>query len=301
MFEKRPLWLALSAITAATAGGIPTHLSAAERAGVASAVTPQAEGRLPGDQARTLFVGSDVFRDEVIRTDASGLAHLLFLDRSALTVSPNAEVTIDRFVYDPATDTGEIGVSAARGVLRFVGGKLSKQGKANIQTPLGNLGIRGGIALVESNGDTGDTIVVLVYGELLTARHRLSGATASIKEHEHGLRLTPDGRIERLGPVDRARLDGFLAALSGPSGGQGLPPLPLPADFGAWLRELAAQNARQDKRDDEQTNAFVERTKAILDSIGAAMSAQQRDTQSAQPSQGPTATPPVIPMPPVVS
>lgn len=258
MFEKRRLWLALGALTATGATpGLQADPADVDRAGVASAVTPQVEGRLSGSPARTLFVGSDVFRDEIIRTDDSGIAHLMFLDRSALTVSPNAEVVIDRFVYDPAQDTGEIGVSAARGVLRFVGGKLSKQGKARVQTPLGNLGIRGGIALVESNGATGDTIVVLVYGELLTAQHRLSGASASIKEHEHGLRLSPDGRIEELGPIDRARLEGLLTALTAPGSGPALPPLPLPADFDAWLRELAAENARQDKRDAERPYPFI--------------------------------------------
>lgn len=255
--KKRRLWLALSAVAAAGAtGDIAAQPGAGERAGVASAVTPQAQGRLGSAPERTLFVGSDVFRDEVIRTDASGIAHLMFLDRSALTVGSNSEVVIDRFVYDPADDTGELGISAARGVLRFVGGKLSKDGRASIETPLGNLGIRGGIALIESNGTSGDTIAVLIYGELLMARHRSSGVTQRINAQGHGVRLTPDGNIEPFGPITPQWLDTRLAALSSPGSGPSLPALPLPADFDGWLRELAAQNTIQDKRDDERPYPF---------------------------------------------
>ena len=160
--DNKELWLTLSAISV-VAGAADTAL-AQERAGVASSVNPAAEGRLGGGEARVLFIGSDVFRNEVIRTDVSGLAHLSFLDHSSLTVGPNSELVIDRFVYDPDSDTGELTLSATKGVLRFVGGALSKQDAVEIKTPVGSLGIRGGISLVELKGtwrgDTGCVPVV---------------------------------------------------------------------------------------------------------------------------------------------
>ncbi|WP_296896006.1 hypothetical protein, partial [Thiohalocapsa sp.] len=198
-----------------------------------------------------------VFRGAVFRTDSSGIAHLFFFDRAVLTWCSNSEVVIDRFVDDPADDPGELGISAARGVLRFVGGKLSKDGRASIETPLGNLGIRGGIALIESNGTSGDTIAVLIYGELLMARHRSSGVTQRINAQGHGVRLTPDGNIEPFGPITPQRPEALLTALSSPGSGPSLPPLPLPADFDGWLRDLAAQNTIQDKRDEERPYPFL--------------------------------------------
>ena len=39
---------------------------------------------------------------------------------------PNAQLTIDKFVYDPATKTGDLAINASKGVFRLVGGKISK-------------------------------------------------------------------------------------------------------------------------------------------------------------------------------
>lgn len=53
-------------------------------------------------------------------TGANDRAHLLFLDRSSLTVGPRARLTVDRFVYDPSTRSGALAVTVGQGVLRFV-------------------------------------------------------------------------------------------------------------------------------------------------------------------------------------
>ena len=46
--------------------------------------------------------------NEVVTTHANDLGHLVFLDGSSLTVGPNAQLTIDKFVYDPNSKTGEV-------------------------------------------------------------------------------------------------------------------------------------------------------------------------------------------------
>src|SRR5207248_4431731 len=58
-------------------------------------------------------------------------------------------------------------LSAAHGVMRFIGGKLSKNEKAvSLLTPTGVLAVRGGIFLA-SVGSTG-TDVTFLYGQGLT-------------------------------------------------------------------------------------------------------------------------------------
>ena len=64
--------------------------------------------------------------NELVTTNESDRAHLAFLDGSSLTVGPYAHLTIDRFVFDPSTKTGELAINASKGVLRPVGGKISK-------------------------------------------------------------------------------------------------------------------------------------------------------------------------------
>lgn len=121
----------------------PAGAQTTDQAGVTGAVNPAAQGEPPGLDARDLSLGLDVFRDERIQTDDGGLAQLLFLDQSTLTVAPNSEIVIDEFVYDPDTDTGQITMSATRGVFRFIGGQLSKQGAVTVNTPTATIGIRG--------------------------------------------------------------------------------------------------------------------------------------------------------------
>ena len=75
--------------------------------------------------------------NERIATGALGQTQILFLDESAMTIGPNSDLVIDEFVYDPKTGTGQLAMSATRGVLRFVGGKLSKQDEGvRVRTPV---------------------------------------------------------------------------------------------------------------------------------------------------------------------
>ena len=93
-------------------------------------------------------------------------AHLVFLDGSSLTVGPNARLTIDKFVYDPNSKTGELAVTASQGVLRLVGGKISKTNPITINTPSGTIGIRGGIGIFGIG--SGKTTAAFLFGNSMT-------------------------------------------------------------------------------------------------------------------------------------
>jgi Cadherin domain/FecR protein len=116
--------------------------------GVTSAVNPMARGVPPGQPERILQVGLDMQADERVITGPEGRTHLIFLDGSNLSVGPNSELVIDKFVYDPATKTGQLALSAARGVFRVVGGQISKSGAIEVRTPSAVIGLRGGIAVI---------------------------------------------------------------------------------------------------------------------------------------------------------
>lgn len=117
--------------------------AAAEPVGVTGAVNPAATGTPPGAPSRPLILGAEVLFNERIVTGPGGQAHVLFLDQSSMIVGENSSVVIDRFVYNPSAGTGEMSATLARGALRFIGGKLSQQGKATLNTPLATVGIRG--------------------------------------------------------------------------------------------------------------------------------------------------------------
>ena len=92
----------------------------------------------------------------------------LFLDGSSLTVGPNAQLTIDKFVFDPNTKTGELAINASKGVLRLVGGKISKTGPIIITTPANTVGIRGGITILDVKANQTDS--TFVFGKDMTVR-----------------------------------------------------------------------------------------------------------------------------------
>ena len=185
------------------------------RIGVTSTTTGAPLGKPPQQEQRVLKVGVDVFADERITTGADDRAHLLFADGSALTVGPNAELTIDRFVYDPNKGTGDLAISATRGVFRLVGGKITKQGEATMKVGSATLGLRGGIAVIDASSPGsldaffmfGDKLVVTTPQGTKVATRPGSTIKTIFGQSPSSPSLTPAGAL--VGP---------LAKLEAPSG-----------------------------------------------------------------------------------
>jgi hypothetical protein len=138
----------------------------AARVGVTSATSGDPLGKPPTTAERVLRIGIDVQANEVVTTSANDRAHLVFLDGTSVTVGPNARLTIDRFVYDPATKTGELSLTAGQGVFRLVGGKISKSKPITVNTPSSTIGIRGGIIIFQVN--SAQTVSTFVFGDRMT-------------------------------------------------------------------------------------------------------------------------------------
>ena len=145
---KRIEW-AIAAILLSTA--FVGSAWAVEQAGITAAVRGEVNlDPVTGQAAHAALSGEDVFLGDGISSgDASGL-QLLLLDETIFTIGDNTELTIDDFVYDPATGAGQISASLTKGLLRFVTGSIA-QGDADdivINLPNGTLGIRGTTGLV---------------------------------------------------------------------------------------------------------------------------------------------------------
>src|ERR671913_46896 len=160
---------ALLGATALAFFGVPFAIGdAAAKVGVTSATDGNPLGKPPTEAERVLRIGIDVQANELITTSANDRAHLVFLDGSSLTVGPDAQLTIDKFVFDPTTKTGELAINASKGVLRLVGGKISKTGPIVITTPANTVGIRGGITILDVKANQTDS--TFVFGKDMTVR-----------------------------------------------------------------------------------------------------------------------------------
>ena len=155
-----------AALLVSTAIVLFTAGPASARVGVTSAADGDPLGKPPNENERVLRIGIDVQADEVITTNVNDRAHLVFLDGSSLTVGPNARLTIDRFVYDPNTQKGDLAINAVKGTFRLVGGKISKSNPITITTPSSTIGIRGGITIFTVSQV--QTLAAFVFGNSMT-------------------------------------------------------------------------------------------------------------------------------------
>src|SRR5229473_83494 len=103
--------LLCAALMGTTALTLVQPAAAQSKVGVTSATDGDPLGKPPAENERILRIGIDV--------QANDRAHLVFLDGTSLTVGPNARLTIDKFVYDPNTKTGDLAITASQGVLRL--------------------------------------------------------------------------------------------------------------------------------------------------------------------------------------
>lgn len=166
-------WWIAAALTSATlpAAVAQTPVGTQARAGVVSAVTPNAP--VTSNQ-KMVMVGNDVVPGQRLSTGPQGQLHVLFLDQSAITLGPDSELVIETFQFDPATRQGQIRLGLTKGLLRVVGGQISKTNPAAITTPHGWVEISGGIAMI--NSDPNKTDATFLFGESM----RIAGNNGEI-------------------------------------------------------------------------------------------------------------------------
>lgn len=118
-----------------------------------------------------------VLNDEVRTADASWL-QILLLDKSTFTVGANARVAIDRFVYDPASNSRQTGVRVTRGAFRFMSGRTlgHPSGPATVTTPVAVIGIRGTIF----EGVVGENAVAIAQQEPAVGKVKSDKDVASL-------------------------------------------------------------------------------------------------------------------------
>ncbi len=90
---------------------------------------------------RTLKFQDDVYHNERIETGDESATQLQFLDETKVTLGPNSELVLDRFVYDPNSGKGSFVMTATAGAFRFASGKLPSK-SYKIHTPAATLGVR---------------------------------------------------------------------------------------------------------------------------------------------------------------
>lgn len=184
------LALLLLALTAVPLG----RALAQSNIGVASGAKNQVEGIIEG-KSQSITVGTNVFGQEQVKTGPDGLAQLLFLDQTSLSVAPQSQVTLDRFVYDPSRGTGTVALRATVGAFRFVTGAQNPN-NYQLETPVATISVRGTILDILVSPEPTIVIVQEGHATVTSLRTRLS---YDLTTPGTALVVWADGRVE--GPI----------------------------------------------------------------------------------------------------
>jgi FecR protein len=143
----RPAGRAAAALACTSLVASPL-LAQANSVGIEAAIRNKVEIRAAATRkVKPAVLHDRVFLADQVQTDKASLLQILLLDRSTFTVGASARVTIDRFVYDPAANRRDVGISVARGAFRFMSGRSvgKPTGPVSVRTPVATIGIRGTI------------------------------------------------------------------------------------------------------------------------------------------------------------
>jgi hypothetical protein len=222
-------WWIAAALTSAALPTAFAQTAPTPRAGVVSAITASAPSSA---NQKTVVVGDNVVPGETLRTGPDGQLHVLFLDQSAVTLGPASELVIDTFNYDPASRQGQIRLRLNQGLLRVVGGHISKTTATEIATAQGKVEISGGISIVNVSGNT--TSATFLFGQQMRATTN-DGNTQTITRPGFGSTLGSQG-VSTPSRTQPQQLTSLLQQLeTRPSGGNQGNPNPFPASPGQLL------------------------------------------------------------------
>ena len=89
--------------------------------------------------------GQPVFANDALRTGADGSVGVTLKDDTRLSLGPNSEVRLARYLYDPGSSAFGMVVNFVRGVATYVSGRMAKLAPDSIrlETPASIIGVRG--------------------------------------------------------------------------------------------------------------------------------------------------------------
>lgn len=184
-------------------------------AGCAVPAAAQTVGTMTAERATVtrdggrVLAGDPIALGDRLRSNASGEGIIVFDDESSARLGPNADLTIDSFVYNPQARNGTVRLLQRGGTARIFGGQISKRGRSEVRTPHIVLGLRGGIAdvTVGPDGTSGTLLAGTMTCEAGGERRTVTNPGFSCVSDGSGVKTV------RLGGGDSQFVD--------PAGGQG--------------------------------------------------------------------------------
>jgi hypothetical protein len=101
--------------------------------------------------------GMEIRRADFVRPDRRGYVGLVFSDDTRISIGPNTEITIDRYLFEPVEEELSLVIRLLRGTLSFLSGQIAKLSPDSVQLvmPVATIGVRGTHVLIEADACLG--------------------------------------------------------------------------------------------------------------------------------------------------
>ena len=110
-----------------------------------------------------LSTGDPLFQGDVVETAGGDSAmRMIFADQTTFSLGSDARLALDEFTFNPADNSGTVGLSMLKGVFIFTSGIVAKTdpSQMTVTTPVALIGIRGTV-VTGSLDDTGGQFTVI--------------------------------------------------------------------------------------------------------------------------------------------
>jgi hypothetical protein len=98
-----------------------------------------------GDKTLPATAGVALMEGDVLRTGADGRLGVVLRDDTRVSLGPETEIRIDRFLFAPAQGQLALVLKMTRGVAAYVSGRIAKLSPdaVRVETPVAIVGVRG--------------------------------------------------------------------------------------------------------------------------------------------------------------
>lgn len=123
---------------------MPFTTLGANRIGLVKTYQPEAYAIRQGVEVK-LSVGSEIFEGDVLKTDSDGTVGIIFSDGAVLTLGPDGQLEVEKFLFQPDEKNVSFLSRIMQGTVSFVSGAIARisPGAVQFTTPTATLGLRG--------------------------------------------------------------------------------------------------------------------------------------------------------------
>jgi hypothetical protein len=113
-----------------------------------STVIVRTGAQLPGK------IGEALYEADTLRTGADGRLGVTLKDETRLSLAPNSEVRLDKFLYAPAEGHLAFTLRVVRGIAAYVSGRIARLAPdaVRLETPTAIVGVRGTRLVIRVEG-----------------------------------------------------------------------------------------------------------------------------------------------------